>query len=77
MKKASHEIPEILCGRIPYRAAAGAEALGLGAEWPEFFDLDWARMRQVMARPFILDARNFLPRPLLTGLGFEYVGMGR
>jgi UDPglucose 6-dehydrogenase len=77
MKKASGEIPEIFCGRDPYEAAEGAEALVLATEWPEFLELDWARMRRVMARPFILDGRNFLPRSLVTALGFEYVGMGR
>jgi UDPglucose 6-dehydrogenase len=77
MKKASGEIPEIHCCRDPYEAAEGAEALVLATEWPEFLDLDWARMQGVMARPFILDGRNFLPRSLVTALGFEYVGMGR
>ena len=77
MKKASAEIPEIFCGRDAYEAAEGAEALVLATEWPEFLDLDWTRMRGVMARPFILDGRNFLPQPLVTSLGFEYVGMGR
>jgi UDPglucose 6-dehydrogenase len=77
MKKASSEIPEVFYGRDPYEAAEGAEALVLATEWPEFFDLDWAKMRRVMARPFILDGRNFLPQSQITALGFEYVGMGR
>jgi len=77
MKKASREIPEIFYGRDPYEVAEGAEALVLSTEWPEFLDLDWDKMRRVMARPFILDGRNFLPRSRVTALGFEYVGMGR
>ena len=77
MKKASGEIPEILCCRDPYEAAEGAEALVLATEWPEFLDLDWARIHRVMARPFILDGRNFLPQSALMKLGFEYVGMGK
>jgi UDPglucose 6-dehydrogenase len=77
MKKASSEIPEIFYGRDPYEVAAGAEALVLATEWPEFLDLDWAKIRAVMARPFILDGRNFLPRSILTTMGFEYIGMGR
>ena len=77
MKKASSEIPEIFYGRDPYEVAEGAEALVLATEWPEFLDLDWDKMRRVMARPFILDGRNFLPRSRVTALGFEYVGMGR
>jgi len=77
MKKAASEIPEIFYGRDPYEVAEGAEALVLATEWPEFLDLDWDKMRRVMARPFILDGRNFLPRSRVTALGFEYVGMGR
>ena len=77
MKKASGENPEILCCRDPYEAAEGAEALVLATEWPEFLDLDWAKMSRVMARPFILDGRNFLPRSVVTAVGFEYEGMGR
>jgi UDPglucose 6-dehydrogenase len=77
MKKAAGEVPEVFYGRDPYEIAAGAEALVLATEWPEFLELDWGKIRQVMARPFILDGRNFLPRPKLTAMGFEYVGMGR
>jgi len=77
MKKAFTQTPEIFYGRDPYEAAEGAEALVLATEWPEFLELDWARMRRVMARPFILDGRNFLSRSLVTASGFEYVGMGR
>jgi UDPglucose 6-dehydrogenase len=77
MKKASQEVPEIFCAQDPYEVAAGAEALVLVTEWPEFLDLDWMKMRHAMARPFVLDGRNFLPRSALTKLGFEYVGMGK
>jgi len=77
MKKASSEIPEIFYGQNPYEVAEGAEALVLATEWPEFLHLDWAKIRGVMARPFILDGRNFLPRSEMIAMGFEYVGMGR
>jgi len=77
MEKAVSEIPEIFYGANPYEVAAGAEALVLATEWPEFLDLDWVKMHRAMARPFILDGRNFLNRPLLLEVGFEYEGMGR
>jgi len=77
MEKALSEIPEIFYGANPYEVAAGAEALVLATEWPEFLDLDWVKMHRAMARPFILDGRNFLNRPLLMEVGFEYEGMGR
>jgi UDPglucose 6-dehydrogenase len=77
MDKAASEIPEIFYAPSPYEVAEGAEALVLATEWPEFLNLDWMKMRRVMARPFILDGRNFLNRSLLIEMGFEYEGMGR
>ncbi|MGD0623678.1 MAG: UDP-glucose/GDP-mannose dehydrogenase family protein [Thermodesulfobacteriota bacterium] len=76
MEKASKEIPAIFYAQNPYEVAEGAEALVLVTEWPEFLDLDWMKMRRAMARPFVLDGRNFLPRSALMKMGFEYVGMG-
>jgi UDPglucose 6-dehydrogenase len=77
MKRAAVEISDIFYAQDPYEAARGAEALVLITEWPEFLDLDWGRMRQMMSRPLILDGRNFLPRSVLIATGFEYIGMGR
>jgi UDPglucose 6-dehydrogenase len=58
-------------------AAAGAEALVLCTEWPEFADLDFARLKAGMVRPLLLDGRNALDREALTALGFEVLGIGR
>jgi UDPglucose 6-dehydrogenase len=77
MKRAAVEIRDIFYAQDPYEAVRGAEALVLITEWPEFLDLDWDRMRQMMSRPLILDGRNFLPRSVLIAAGFEYIGMGR
>jgi UDPglucose 6-dehydrogenase len=77
MEKAASEIPAIFYAQSPYEVAEGAEAVVLATEWPEFLNLDWIKMHQVMARPFILDGRNFLNRSLLMEMGFEYEGMGR
>lgn len=58
-------------------AAEGADALLLLTEWNEFRWLDFARVRDVMARPVVVDARNFLDPHLLRQLGFIYEGVGR
>lgn len=61
----------------PYEAVRGAYGLLLLTEWPEYKELDFARVKQLMAHPFILDAKNFLDRAKLLGLGFSYLEIGR
>ena len=58
-------------------ALEGADAAILVTEWPEFADLDWARIAGRMARPLIVDGRNFLNPMDLREAGFTYEGIGR
>jgi UDP-glucose 6-dehydrogenase len=58
-------------------ALDGADAAILVTEWPEFAELDWAAAAERMARPLLIDGRNFLDPALLRGAGFEYEGIGR
>ena len=60
-----------------YEAAEGADVLVIATEWPEFRKLDWARIRDTMARPLIIDGRNLLVPAEMKALGFEYHGIGR
>jgi len=60
----------------PYDAAVDAEALVVATDWPEFIGLDFARIRSLMARPVVVDARNLLDPAALRRLGFTYVGVG-
>jgi len=75
--KAQEAVPALTVCPDPYAAAAGAEALVLCTEWPEFAELDFARLKAGMVRPLILDGRNALDRAALTALGFEVLGIGR
>jgi len=61
----------------PYTAAEGVDALVVGTGWPEFRALDFARIKQNLRRPFIVDTKNLLDSVRLRSLGFEYVGVGR
>jgi UDPglucose 6-dehydrogenase len=61
----------------PYAAAKDADALALVTPWPEFKDLDFARLKDVMRTPVILDAANMLEPAKLTRAGFVYQGIGR
>jgi len=61
----------------PYEAVAGARVLALLTEWDEFRWLDFARVREAMASPALLDARNLLDPSTLRRLHFVYEGIGR
>ncbi len=61
----------------PYEAARGAHALLVLTEWEEFRRLNLTRLRDVMAVPFVVDARNLYPPGPVRQAGFEYSGMGR
>jgi UDPglucose 6-dehydrogenase len=61
----------------PIEAVEDADALLLLTEWNEFRWLDFARVRDAMRRPVVVDARNFLDPHLLRQLGFAYEGVGR
>jgi UDPglucose 6-dehydrogenase len=77
MEKARKVLPQVAFAASAYEAAKDAEALVIATEWPEFRDLDWERIRDLMARPLLLDSRNLLdPREMKTR-GFEYHSIGR
>ena len=58
-------------------ALEGADAAVLVTEWDEFARLDWAAAAGRMARPLLVDGRNFLDAGMLREAGFEYEGIGR
>jgi UDPglucose 6-dehydrogenase len=77
MERARTQFPNIHYTDDPYEVAREAEALLILTDWPEFRDLDWKRVRQLMIRPLILDGRNMLQPAKMTELGFEYHSFGR
>jgi UDPglucose 6-dehydrogenase len=60
-----------------YAAVEGAEVLVVLTEWDEFKWLDMDKVRELMASPRILDARNLLDRGPVLRRGFTYQGIGR
>ena len=58
-------------------ALDGADAAVLVTEWPQFAELDWVEAAQRMAKPLLVDGRNFLDAETLRAAGFEYEGIGR
>jgi len=70
-----------LLGAVELRESAlealeGADAAVLVTEWPEFAALDWVEAAGRMARPLLVDGRNFLDAETLRSAGFEYEGIG-
>lgn len=61
----------------PYEAAQGADVLVVAVEWPEFRNLDLARIKNQLNVPIIIDFKNIYEPTRLSELGFKYVGMGR
>jgi len=60
-----------------YDALAGADCLLIVTEWNQFKSPDLDRMKSLMKRPVVVDARNILNGEELRGIGFMYYGVGR
>ena len=60
-----------------YEAVAGADAVGLVTEWPEYRGLDWARVLELMRGRLVVDGRNCLDGEAIVRLGGIYASMGR
>ena len=63
--------------RDPYDAAAGADALVIVTEWLVYRTPDFDRLKQLLARPLVLDGRNLYDPGRMSRMGFEYHGIGR
>jgi UDPglucose 6-dehydrogenase len=60
-----------------YDCASGASALVIVTEWEQFRALDFARLKQVMARPVLVDLRNVYRAGDVAAQGFTYESVGR
>jgi UDPglucose 6-dehydrogenase len=58
-------------------AVAGADAVVLVTEWPEFGDLDFAAVAGSMRGRLVVDGRNFLDPDVVAAAGLTYEGVGR
>jgi UDPglucose 6-dehydrogenase len=76
-EKAHGLLPSVELADSAMEALDGADAAVLVTEWPEFAKLDWAAAAERMARPLLVDGRNFLDPQTLRAAGFEYEGIGR
>ncbi|HEX6490146.1 MAG TPA: UDP-glucose/GDP-mannose dehydrogenase family protein [Gaiellaceae bacterium] len=65
-----------LCETI-VEAVEGADAAVIVTEWEEFRSLLSEEIRDLMARPLIVDGRNLLDPEAAQSAGFTYEGIGR
>jgi UDPglucose 6-dehydrogenase len=61
----------------PYSAAEGADALALITEWKLYWAPDFARLRDSMKQPVIVDGRNIWSPRVVRRRGFTYYSIGR
>jgi UDPglucose 6-dehydrogenase len=58
-------------------AVAGADAVVLVTEWPEFGELDFGAVAASMRGTLVVDGRNFLDPEAVRASGLTYEGVGR
>ena len=61
----------------PVTAAAGADAIALCTDWPQYTTLPFRKIAATMNQPIIFDGRNCLNREVMRENGFQYYPMGR
>jgi UDPglucose 6-dehydrogenase len=77
MEQAKEVLPDVAYCDDPYRCAKDADALVIVTEWEQFRALDLDRLRDVMARPVMIDLRNVYRPDEMLKRGFIYDSVGR
>ncbi len=75
--KALPEGSQVRVATDAYAAAEGADAIVVATEWPQFLDLDFARLRSLTSGDLLFDGRNCLSPAIVGSAGFVYEGVGR
>jgi len=61
----------------PYETVRDYDALVFLTEWPEFFDLDFKKIKKLLKGHIIIDGRNIFDPQEIKKLGFNYYSIGR
>jgi len=61
----------------PVSCAAGADAVALLTDWPQYSTLPFRKIAATMNQPLIFDGRNCLHRDVMRESGFQYYPIGR
>jgi len=78
MDEAKHKLGSTVeFAATSYDALNGADALAVVTDWNEYRHPDFARMKQALRRPVIVDGRNLYALHRMSELGFRYYSIGR
>jgi len=76
MQNAKKVLPNINYCTDPYKAARNADAILILAEWKDFNDLNFVKLKKVVRKRYIFDGKNFLDKNKIKKAGFKYFGVG-
>lgn len=76
-ERARAVLPDVTYCADAYGVLPGAEALLILTEWEEFETADLDRVRNLMARPLMIDGRNMFSPEKVASCGIQYIGLGR
>jgi UDPglucose 6-dehydrogenase len=69
-------MPELAYAEHVEQVIAGADAIVLVTEWPQFLVLDWAAVAAAMRGNVVIDGRNALDAAAVRAAGLYYEGIG-
>ncbi len=77
MAQAEQVLADVTYCRGPYDCVEGADAVVIVTEWELFRALDLERLKNLMARPVMIDLRNVYQPEDMRKYGFIYASIGR
>lgn len=77
MNTAKIYLENIEYAKDPYHALEDCDAVVLMTEWDEFRNLDKKKVKSILNKPNIVDARNVYEPEEMKALGFNHIGVGR
>lgn len=76
LPKVSEMYPKLIQGETIESAAADADLLIVATEWSDYKELDATKLRAIVKRPALIDARNILPSVEWRRLGWNIKQLG-
>ncbi|NWG24009.1 MAG: UDP-glucose/GDP-mannose dehydrogenase family protein [Pseudorhodoplanes sp.] len=77
MEQAKAVLSNVDYAQDAYACVENADALVIVTEWEQFRALDFRRLKEIMARPVVVDLRNIYDARELARQGFVYSGIGK
>ena len=77
MEEAKKWLEDVFWCEDTYDAIDGSDAVVIVTEWNEFRNLDFARMKEIMKTPILVDLRNIYEPDQVAATGFSYRCVGR